>query len=72
MTSLAELPNVIERRQDIDRRKEQKAIDFEDRRIAEYRRAADRHEEAGNTATARMYRNDAYRLECEQEGKPLL
>jgi len=33
---------------------------LKDRRIAEYRRAADRHEEAGNTATARMYRNDAY------------
>lgn len=38
-------------------------VTYQDRRIAEWRRAADRHEAEGNTTTAMMFRNDALRLE---------
>jgi len=53
----------IERRQAKERRTQNRLLDFEDRRVIEWRRAADRHEAAGNTTTAMLFRNDALRLE---------
>ncbi len=57
----------IERRQG-ERRKENRLVAFQDRRVEEYRRAADRHEAAGNPLTAQLWRNEAYLLERELEG----
>lgn len=52
-----------EQRQSLERRKEPRMVTYQDRRIAEWRRAADRHEAEGNITTAMMFRNDALRLE---------
>lgn len=63
-------PN-MDRRQEPERRKENKLVNFQDRRAAEYRRAADREQQSGNTTAAILWRNEAYRLECEQDGSGL-
>jgi hypothetical protein len=49
-----------------ERRTERKLIDFQDRRIGEWRRAADRAEREGKPVTASMFRNEAYFLELER------
>jgi len=57
------MENIQDRRQEPERRKESKAIAFQDRRAAEWRRAADRRAAAGQSATALLFRNEAYRVE---------
>ena len=58
------MENTPERRQD-ERRKENKLIAFQDRRVQEWRRAADRAEHAGEPVKAQMFRNTAWAIEQE-------
>lgn len=51
----------------VERRKENKLITFQDRRVFECQRAANHAERLGHPVSATMFRNEAYRI--EQEGK---
>lgn len=55
----------IDRRQQPERRKESKAIAFEDRRASDWRRAADRMERAGLPVAALIFKNEAFLVESE-------
>ena len=63
MENTTALPNT-DQRQHGERRKEQKAIGFVDRRYF-WRRAADRMERQGRPVTAILFRNEAFQVESE-------
>jgi hypothetical protein len=59
------MENKLEVGNQIERRKENKLISFQDRRGPDLRRIADRYERAGQPVTAQLFRNEAYRAEQE-------
>lgn len=65
---------IVDRRQRPERRKEARAIAFEDRRAQDWRRAADRHAHAhegpGESTVAIFFRNEAFRIESETSESP--
>lgn len=66
MENTTALPNGTNERQHGERRKEQRAIEFMDRRTF-WRRAADRMERAGRPVTALFFNNEAALVESESE-----
>ena len=70
MTNQLALPKGFEERTQPERRsgKENKLLSFQDRRAAEWRRAADRHAAAGESSTAILLRNEAVYIEDETRG----
>lgn len=47
----------------VEPRKENRLDKFQDRRAAEWRAAAERHEHAGSVVLAQLFRNEAWRVE---------
>jgi hypothetical protein len=64
MENTTALPTMDERQ--TERRKENKPIAFQNRRVNEWRRAADRKEREGLPVSAMMFRNEAFMVENEQ------